>query len=131
MRPEKPPEWFSHAVSDGLAKLYLLRLDGAPVANSTKQVAWLFIEAIWGARGRWLWRGAREVGAVERINKAFAQARQELDRWPSPARIIQLIPEGAPQRLALLRPSISPAEKEENKARFRHLKRQIAGMVKA
>ena len=71
------------------------------------------------------------MGDVGRINKAFAQARQELERWPAPARIIQLIPEGAPQGLALLRPSTSPAKKEENKARFRRLRRQIAGLAKA
>lgn len=87
MNPVTMPEWVRNQMMDGLSKLMLLRLQGAPPADAVKGVAEVWCEAL----TLHTWAFTEELDA-QRLPQAFDLLIQQADRWVQPAQLIRLIP---------------------------------------
>lgn len=81
--------WLENSVVTGLQMLLTLRLPGAPAEDTVPAVAAVWVAAF--RRGRNLdWRA--DLGDAARIEQAFTAAAAKVDRWPSPARVLDELP---------------------------------------
>lgn len=72
--------WFQTLISQCLASLYLLNLDGCPAADQVGKTAQLWVRLLWDKpRGGWY-----EKLDDQRIRGAFASIAHTCGRWPSP-----------------------------------------------
>lgn len=75
------------AVIDGLKALFVLRLPGAPAAETLEAVGRLWIGIV--ERHQKQWDAQRDAG---RIEAAFEKLLGEVDRWPSPSELLRRLP---------------------------------------
>lgn len=94
------PREIYNALIEGLQKLLVLRLRGAPAADSVVAVAAIWEEALCHSEG---WR----VEDLPRMRKAFAQLYADCREWPSPRNFLERLPPRPPPP-ALPNPPISP-----------------------
>lgn len=81
------PDWVRNQVLDGLSKLLVLRLQGAPPADTVQAVAEVWCEAL--TPHTWAFvKGVDEM----RLPMAFKLLIQQVDKWVQPAQLIKLIP---------------------------------------
>ena len=85
--PRKMPDWAYNQMIDGLQKLLVLRLQGAPPADTVQAVAEVWCEALTPHT----WAFVQEMDAA-RLPTAFRQLIQQAERWVQPAQLIKLIP---------------------------------------
>lgn len=114
------PDWVRAQILDGLSKLLVLRLQGAPPADTVKAVGTVWIEAL--TPNTWYFN--RELD-FKRLPEAFSLLIQETDRWPPPAQLIERIPPRKEHNLAgLLEHKTPPLTEEQlsrNKLRIREM----------
>lgn len=116
--PRKMPDWAYNQMIDGLQKLLVLRLQGAPPADTINAVAMVWEEALTPHT----WAFVPEYDA-ERLPNAFRQLIQQAERWVQPAQLIRHIP---PRDEYLMQieykpPTISSEERERNRAYIRDI----------
>ena len=80
--------WLENCVITGLQMLMTLRLPGAPAQDTMDVVAEVWIAAF--ARGRRIgWDEGRDPA---RIEAAFIACAATTERWPTPGRVLDLLP---------------------------------------
>lgn len=98
------PAWFNDAIVDGLQRMHVLGLDGTPSAETVVLTANVWIELLWKARA---WD---EASTPARIAEAFSRLQLVVDRWPSPSRLLECVPERPEPKLlsrAFTKPEIA------------------------
>ncbi len=107
------PEWFYLAISNGLAALVVLHLPGTPSHEVISFTEDVWVRALWSANVSW-----REDLDAPRLGEAFLRMTRQVDRWPAPRLLLELMPaRPAPRQLAA--PSVSAAERAHNRAELR------------
>lgn len=115
---EGVPEWFREVVAEGIARLYVLRLDSAPAADTLDGVELVWVEALWTCGKDWVEEDAW------RLRRAFVALSQRATRWPAPAQLLEQLPARTPRR-HLPPPPLSDEEVERNRARLRQILRDV------
>lgn len=127
MNPVTMPEWVRNQMMDGLSKLMLLRLQGAPPADAVKGVAEVWCEALTPHT----WAFTEELDA-QRLPQAFDLLIQQADRWVQPAQLIRLIPpRPAPQIAGLLTYQRPPLTDKQRAAHKQNIQRLLSHLAKA
>jgi hypothetical protein len=103
------PGWLLAEVAEGLQRLLLLRLDGAPPADTIEGVVMAWTDALL-MRGRW-----EEVRDAPRLRHAFRALAAHSLRWPAPAQLLQHVPD-PPAVVALPKPPPTKEQQERVKA---------------
>lgn len=106
---EQAPEWFRTVVAEGIAKLYILRLEGAPAADTLEGVEMVWLETLWNCGKGW-----DEAQDAARIRRGFVVMARRCSRWPAPGELLTLLPP-RPQKEKL--PSPERTERERQTAR--------------
>lgn len=119
---EDAPEWFQEAVAEGLAKLYVLRLDSAPAADTLDGVEMVWVESLWSCNKQW-----QEEPDYARIRQAFVTLARQVDRWPAPRHLLDHLPP-RPQPQALPEPKPTPEQREKAQAFVREMREMVARM---
>lgn len=96
------PAWLMDAIVDGLSALLALRLDGAPAHDSAVMTAKTWAVAFM-AQPR-LWDCQRDA---PRVSQAFATLVGQVNRWPTPRQLLDVLPPPPPP-LMLQRDPIKP-----------------------
>lgn len=107
-------KWFYPCLAQGLAKLYVLRLEGAPAADTLQGVAQVWAEALWQ---RQAWQPADE----QRIAQAFSSLAAKNKRWPVPAELLEALPIRPIAPALPSQPSLSPQQLARNRQRLQKL----------
>lgn len=113
--PAPPADWFVEIIAEGIAKLYVLRLEGHPAADTLDGVEMVWVEALWYGNRVW-----DESLDAKRLRQAFVGLAQTLTRWPAPRVLLDHLP-ARPKRQALPKPEISEEEKARNRQRLAEL----------
>lgn len=116
-----PPAWFHNAVIDGLELLYALRPPGCPAADVLPLTTTGWIEVLW--RGGLAWSEVRDQG---RISSAFLSLGGAVDRWPTPAQLLQHLPAVA---TAQALPAPTPVMTDARRAELAAMRRRLADMA--
>ncbi|MCS4503873.1 hypothetical protein NYO91_07255 [Arhodomonas aquaeolei] len=119
---KQAPDWFQEVVAEGIAKLYVLRLDSAPAADTLDGVEMVWVEALWHCGKQW-----DEAADYERLRRAFVALTQRVDRWPAPKQLLENLPP-RPQPKSLPQPKPTPEERERAQAFVRRMREIVAGM---
>lgn len=109
MTQQNMPDWVYNQMIEGLQKLLVLRLAGAPPADAVEAVAAVWEEAL--APRVWAWLPERDQG---RLPAAFRHLILAAERWPSPKMLAEHIPPRPQEMTALLgwqRPPPTAAER--------------------
>lgn len=108
-------QWFRNEVTDGVMRLLVLRLSGAPWEDEAEYTTQTWIEVLWAAPIGW----DAELD-TRRLRAAFTRLAGQVDRWPAPRQLLALLPE-RPQRPRLPKPPMSEAKRKENRAKLREM----------
>lgn len=100
------PTCIHNAVIDGVQRLYVLRLDGAPADDTLPLTTQVWLDAI-GYQRQWA------DDDQPRLQQAFVALTATAKRWPQPATLLELLPP-RPAPLALAAPVATAAERAEN-----------------
>ena len=100
------PTTVHNAVIDGIQRLYALRLEGAPPADSLQATATVWLDTL-GYKRSW-----GEDDAV-RVARAFAGLCAACRRWPAPAQFFDHLPPPPPPP-ALPAPVLTAEEHRAN-----------------
>lgn len=123
--PKKMPDWAYNQMIDGLQKLLVLRLQGAPPADTIAALAAVWEEVLTPIT--WAWTQEQD-GA--RLPRAFSHLIQTSARWVSPAQLIEQIPRRPEPVIAGLleskRAPLTETEKAEHKKRMQKLFADLA-----
>ena len=95
-------------IAFGLQKLLALQLERAPAAEMLKEVGRVWIEAIGYER-------SFADDDAPRFREAFVRLAARCKSWPSPAALLEVLPERQTLH-ALPEPEISPEQRAENLA---------------
>ena len=109
-RQAPPADWFESVVAEGIAKLYVLRLESAPAADTLDGVELVWVEALWYSNIAW-----DEELDTDRLRQAFRALTQWVTRWPAPRELMTHLP-ARPQRKPLPPPPQTPEQKAEAEA---------------
>lgn len=112
---KRAPDWFYQAVSGGLQALIVLHLPGAPGHETVAYTEEVWVEALWSANIAW----SADLD-VSRLHEAFLRLVRQVERWPAPRTLLELLPE-RPQPRRLAAPRITPAEAAAGRARLAEL----------
>lgn len=112
MDPNAADEWFTDRIISGVQSMVTLHLPGGPPADTVAYTAQVWVASLWGAR-RW-----QQEPDADRIDAAFQRLLSSCDRWPAPARLLDLLPARQPER-ELPPPPISEQRRRENIVRLR------------
>lgn len=121
-RQAPPADWFESVVAEGIAKLYVLRLEGAPAADTLDGVELVWVEALWYSGKVW-----DEHLDYPRLRQAFVHLVQTMTRWPAPRQLMDHLP-ARPRPRELPAPPPTPEERaraEANLAKLRELMKDI------
>lgn len=115
------PDFARRELIEGLQKLMLLRLQGAPPEDMIEGVALMWIETLAYKRS---WLEAQDAG---RIKQAFLSLAQSLKQWPTPSMLIECLPPRRPNAKPLLNHhrQLSEEEKAANRQRLRQILTQL------
>jgi hypothetical protein len=100
------PASIHNAIIDGVQRLYVLRLDGAPADDTLPLTTQVWLDAI-GYRRQWA------DDDLPRLQQAFVALTATAKRWPQPATLLEMLPP-RPAPLALTAPETTAAERAEN-----------------
>lgn len=117
-----PADWFEEVVAEGIAKLYVLRLESAPAADTLDGVEMVWVEALWYSNVAW-----DEELDSDRLRQAFRALTQRATRWPAPRELMTLLP-GRPQRTPLPPPPQTPEQKAKAEAQLAKLREMMKGL---
>lgn len=95
------PGWLVAEVAEGIQRLLVLRLDGAPPADAVEAVALAWVDALLVRGGAWV-----EHMDAHRVREAFRRMAAHVDSWPPPAKIFEFMPARQPKK-ALPVPPVS------------------------
>lgn len=122
MQINQLPKSVSNAVANGLKRLLVLRMEGAPSSDDMAAVLQVWLEAL--ACGR-QW----EDDDSARVKSAFLRLCQTCVRWPQPAQLLaSMPPKDSP--LALPEPQVSAEERAQRDAWLMELVAMITGKVR-
>ncbi len=110
---------FEIEVIEGIQRIMALRLTGSPAGDTVEVTTNVWIDAL--SRQARNWNPAIDKG---RITQAFVRLSTQIDRWPAPYQLIQLIPYRAPQK-SLPPIKLSPAQMRANQARLKAILKQL------
>lgn len=79
-------DWFAHAITTGLQKLFCLRLPGSPSVDMAPGTVGAWIDALTFNR---VWHEERDGPRIVQAFRALAATETE---WPSPADLIRNLP---------------------------------------
>lgn len=116
------PASIHNAVIDGVQRLYVLRLDGAPADDTLPLTTQVWLDAI-AYRRQWA------DDDLPRLQQAFVALTATARRWPQPATLLELLPP-RPAPLALAAPEITEETRLENVRFLRGLLDKLAGKMK-
>ena len=85
--PRRMPEWAYNQMIEGLQKLLVLRLSGAPPADTVTALAAVWEEAL----TPYTWYYDKGTDG-RRLPQAFAAVVQSADKWVQPAHVIAALP---------------------------------------
>lgn len=85
------PGWLEALLSEGLAGLSALRLDGAPGKDTLHLTVDIWAMAMMVQP--WVWDEARDS---QRVRAAFTRLYAEADHWPPPKQLLRWLPEREP-----------------------------------
>lgn len=122
-RKGAPAPWFVSAVAEGIARLYVLRLESAPAADTLDGVELVWVEALWYMPVAW-----DEELDTPRLAAAFRRLTQRLSRWPAPRELMEHLP-SRPKPAALPSPPISDEQRARNRERIAEMMASL-GMIK-
>lgn len=88
---DKVPDWFYQSVSMGLGMLLVLHLRGAPGHETIEFTEQVWVDLLWGAPVDW--DQAQDAG---RIQRGFQKLGREVDQWPAPKQLLNLLPARKP-----------------------------------
>ncbi len=111
------PDWFSGAIREGLAGLYILNMQNNPPAESTKKIAEFWVHLTW-VSNKW---DAPDI-EVARIRNAFQWLAVNTNRFPVPKDFIAALPD-KPIPIALPAPEYPKEKAAANR-------KKLAEMVK-
>lgn len=109
----KMPDWAYNQMIDGLQKLLVLRLQGAPPADTINALAAVWEEAL--TPHTWYWRDEDK----QRLPIAFSRTIQQAERWVQPAQVIKQIPPRPEPIIAGLLEEQKPMPTPEERKRVR------------
>lgn len=112
--PRKMPEWAYNQMIEGLQKLLVLRLSGAPPADTVTALAAVWEEAL----TPYTWYYDKNTDG-RRLPQAFAAVVQAADKWVQPAHVIAALPprpETDVLRLEQKQPALSEEERQDRRA---------------
>ena len=112
--PRKMPEWTYNQMIEGLQKLLVLRLSGAPPADTVTALAAVWEEAL----TPYTWYYDKGTDG-RRLPQAFAAVVQSADKWVQPAHVIAALPprsETDVLRLEQKQPALSEEERQDRRA---------------
>ena len=116
-------KWIGREIANGIQALKALGLEGQPPEDSTRLTADIWLRAFKAHLGL-----AIEKVDAPRIREAFQRSFSVLRRWPSPAMIIDLMPD-RPKRDVLDAPELSEEQKEKNRVRIKEILQRISNEV--
>lgn len=122
MQINQLPKGVSNAVANGLKRLLVLRMEGAPSSDDMAAVLQVWLEALACGR-RW------EDGDDARVRAAFLRLCQTCMRWPQPAQLLNVLPpKDSP--LSLPEPQMSEAERAAQAQWLAEMVAMITGNVR-
>lgn len=123
--PRKMPDWAYNQMIEGLQKLLVLRLQGAPPADTISALAAVWEEAL--TPHTWAFN---EQLDHNRLPTAFKRVIQHTEKWVQPAQVIREIPPRSESAVSGLieqkQPALSEAERERNRQYIQQLLNTIA-----
>ena len=123
--PRKMPDWAYNQMIDGLQKLLVLRLQGAPPTDTISALAAVWEEALTPHT----WSFDEQLDH-NRLPKAFKRVIQHAEKWVQPAQVIREIPPRSESAVSGLieqkQPALSEAERERNRQYIQQLLNMIA-----
>lgn len=123
--PKTMPDWAYNQMIDGLQKLLVLRLQGAPPADTITALAAVWEEALTPITRHWTvdWDS-------DRLPEAFLRVMQQSDKWITPAQLIEQIPrrQVAPPAglIEAKAPPLTPEQIARNKQRLKQIMQTLA-----
>lgn len=114
-----PAEWFVEVVAEGIAKLYVLRLESAPAADTLDGVEMVWVEALWYSGKVW-----EEHLDRNRLRQAFVHLVQTVTRWPAPRTLMDHLPARAKPR-ELPAPPPTPEDRARAEAQLAKLREMM------
>ena len=108
------PEWAYNQMIDGLQRLLVLRLSGAPPADTVTALAAVWEEAL----TPYTWYYDKGTDG-RRLPQAFAAVVQTAEKWVQPAHVIAALPPRAETdvlRLEQKQPALSEEERQDRRA---------------
>lgn len=122
MQINQLPKSISNAVANGLKRLLVLRMEGAPSSDDMAAVLQVWLEAL-ACGKRW------EDGDDARVRAAFLKLCQTCTRWPQPAQLLNVLPpKDSP--LALPEQPMSAAERAKQDAWLSEMVAMITGKMR-
>ena len=109
------PGWLGAIVQCHIARLRLLSLEGAPLAEAMGEVTLIWAETIASRRINWDCDQDRA-----RLECAFLELAATCERWPAPAMLLKLLSDRPPAP-ALPPTDLSPAQRRRNLKRLAKL----------
>jgi hypothetical protein len=113
------PEWFREVVATGIARLYVLRLEGAPAADTLDAVENVWCDALWHAPVAW-----QEAVDYRRLEAGFVALAGRITRWPAPRAVLDVLP-SRPAQPRLGRPAPTPEQRSRARAVLEELRTLI------
>jgi hypothetical protein len=112
--------WLRAEIATGLQKLLALRLTGTPPEDAIIGTAEVWLEALDHCNIQWVEHLDRK-----RVQRAFQTLFRICDRWPAPKLLLDNLGVRDPPK-ALPAPSITPEEREQNRAKLREIAEELA-----
>jgi hypothetical protein len=82
-----PEAWFINAIAEGLARLFVLRLESTPAADILDGTEQVWVDALWSRPISWDYEQENE-----RIHQGFMRLAAQSRRWPVPADLYEALP---------------------------------------
>ncbi|MDO4434573.1 MAG: hypothetical protein Q4B82_08355 [Alysiella sp.] len=123
--PKKMPDWAYNQMLEGLQKLLILRLQGAPPADTITALATVWEEALTPLTRHW-----QQDLDSNRLPEAFRRVIQQSSKWVAPAQLIEQIPARQVPPIAGLieakHPPLTPEQIAKNKQRLKQILQILA-----
>lgn len=111
------PDWLRAEIVKGLQALLVLRLRGAPAADTVQAVANVWVAAIASRPIHWV-----QERDAERLRTAFLTLTATAESWPAPSALISAIPLAEQTQKLLARP--------QSRTMPPHIRQQIDAFIR-